>query len=348
MSTPTDTPVAPATAALTRKDFVTDNDVRWCPGCGDYAILNSLQRTLPELGVPRENFVVISGIGCSSRFPYYMNTYGFHTIHGRAPAVATGVKLANPDLSVWVVTGDGDGLSIGGNHLLHLLRRNLDVNVLLFNNRIYGLTKGQYSPTSPGGLKTKSTPFGSIDYPVNPLLVALGAEATFVARTVDSNVKHMVETFTAAHRHAGTSFVEILQNCVIFNDGTWDPILARENREDNLLMLEAGKPLRYGKNLSKGIRLNGLEPEVVDLEQEGEAAVSTLLIHDPVRNGPLYSQLLARMRHPDFPTPIGVVRSVAKPTYEHLMTQQTAAAVARFGTPTLEQMMAGSDTWVVE
>ena len=209
-------------AGLTKKDFVTPNDVRWCPGCGDYAILNAVQRTLPELGVAREQFVVVSGIGCSSRFPYYMNTYGFHTIHGRAPTVATGVKVANPELSVWMITGDGDGLSIGANHLLHLLRRNLDINVLLFNNRIYGLTKGQYSPTSEVGKKTKSTPFGSVDHPINPLLFALGSEATFVARTLDTDMKHMVQTFKAAQAHKGTSFIEVFQNCVIFNDKTFD------------------------------------------------------------------------------------------------------------------------------
>ncbi len=266
----------PAVPELSRKDFVTPNDVRWCPGCGDYAILNSLQRTLPELGIKREDFVIISGIGCSSRFPYYMQTYGFHTIHGRAPTVATGVKVANPDLSVWLVTGDGDGLSIGGNHLLHLLRRNLNVTVLLFNNRIYGLTKGQYSPTSPEGTKTKTTPTGSIDHPLNPLLFALGAEATFIARTIDNNPKHMVETFKAAHEHQGVSFVEILQNCVIFNDGAWDGVYSKETRDDHLLKLEAGKPLLFGKNNEKGIRLNGLVPEVVDATQATSSPTSPI------------------------------------------------------------------------
>jgi 2-oxoglutarate ferredoxin oxidoreductase subunit beta len=332
----------PAVPALNRKDFVTPNDVRWCPGCGDYAILNSLQRTLPELGVPRENFVIISGIGCSSRFPYYMQTYGFHTIHGRAPTVATGVKVANPDLSVWVVTGDGDGLSIGGNHLMHLLRRNLNVTVLLFNNRIYGLTKGQYSPTSPEGTRTKTTPGGSIDHPLNPLLFALGAEATFIARTIDNNPKHMVETFKAAHEHQGVSFVEIFQNCVIFNDATWDPVYAKENRDDQMLFLEAGKPLVFGKNKEKGIRLNGLMPEVVD------ATAPDVLIHQPDHPSPLYSQMLACMGLPDFPTPVGVVRRIQRPTYESLVHEQVAQAKAKKGNGTWQELLHGSSTWTVE
>jgi len=238
---------AEAPAPLTKKDFVTANEVRWCPGCGDYAILNAIQKTFPDLGIPKENFVVISGIGCSSRFPYYMETFGFHTIHGRAPSVATGVKVANPDLSVWMITGDGDGLSIGGNHLLHILRRNLNINILLFNNQVYGLTKGQYSPTSSVGMKTKSTPMGSFDHPVNPIQFALGAEATFVARTVDTNPKHMVETFKAAQAHQGTSFVEIFQNCVIFNKDVWEGIYGRDSRDEQILYLEEGKPLLFGK-----------------------------------------------------------------------------------------------------
>ncbi len=332
----------PAVPALTRKDFVTPNDVRWCPGCGDYAILNSLQRALPELGVPRENFVIISGIGCSSRFPYYMQTYGFHTIHGRAPTVATGVKVANPDLSVWIVTGDGDGLSIGGNHLLHLLRRNLNVTILLFNNRIYGLTKGQYSPTSPVGTRTKTTPGGSVDHPINPLLFALGAEATFIARTIDNNPKHMVETFKAAHEHQGVSFVEIFQNCVIFNDSTWDPVYAKENRDDQMLFLEAGKPLLFGKNKEKGIRLNGLMPEVVD------ASAPDLLTHQPDHPSPLYSQMLACMGLPDFPTPVGVIRKIERPTYESLIHNQVEDAKAKKGTGTWRELLHGSSTWTVE
>jgi 2-oxoglutarate ferredoxin oxidoreductase subunit beta len=335
----------PPVPELTRKDFVTPNDVRWCPGCGDYAILNSLQRTLPELGIKRENFVIISGIGCSSRFPYYMQTYGFHTIHGRAPSVATGVKVANPDLSVWIVTGDGDGLSIGGNHLLHLLRRNLNVTVLLFNNRIYGLTKGQYSPTSPVGTKTKTTPTGSIDNPINPLHFALGAEATFVARTVDNNPKHMVETFKAAHAHQGVSFVEIFQNCVIFNDSAWDQVYAKENRDHQLLLLEAGKPLLFGKNKEKGIRLNGLVPEVVDA---ATAAPGEILIHRPDDPSQLYSQMLATLGLPDTPTPIGVIRQIERPTYDSLIQKQMDDAKAKRGAGSWKELLHGSSTWTVE
>ena len=340
------TDIQPALASpdLSRKDFITPNDVRWCPGCGDYAILNSLQRTFPELGVPRENFVIISGIGCSSRFPYYMSTYGFHTIHGRAPTVATGVKVANPELSVWIVTGDGDGLSIGGNHMLHLLRRNVNVTVLLFNNRIYGLTKGQYSPTSPVGTKTKTTPTGSIDHPLHPLLFALGAEATFIARTVDNNPKHMVETFKAAHAHQGVSFVEIFQNCVIFNDTTWDPVYSKENRDNQMLILEAGKPLLFGKNKDKGIRLNGLVPEIVSA---ASAAPGDILVHHPEQSSPLYSQLLATMGLPDFPTPMGVIRQIQRPTYDALIHNQVEDAKAKRGSGTWQELLHGDSTWTV-
>ena len=331
----------PALPTLSRKDFVPANEVRWCPGCGDYAILNSLQRTFPELGVKRENFCIISGIGCSSRFPFYMNTYGFHTIHGRAPSVATGVKVANPDLSVWIITGDGDGLSIGGNHLLHLLRRNLNVNVLLFNNRIYGLTKGQYSPTSPVGTRTKTSPTGSLEHPLNPVLFALGAEATFVARTADNNPKHLVETFKAAHEHNGVSFIEIFQNCVIFNDSTWDPIYGKENRDDQMLFLETGKPLLFGKDKSKGIRLNGLTPEIVPAGTEG------ILVHRPDHPSPLYSQMLASMGQPEFPTPMGVIRKTDKPTYEALVDAQMDAAAAKKGPGSWHELLHGDSTWTV-
>jgi len=331
---------------LTRKDFVTSNDVRWCPGCGDYAILNALQRTLPELGLPRENYVVVSGIGCSSRFPYYMNTYGFHTIHGRGPAVATGVKVANPDLSVWLITGDGDGLSIGGNHLLHILRRNVDVNILLFNNRIYGLTKGQYSPTSPVGTRTKSTPVGSVDNPINPLLFALGAEATFIARTYDTNVKHMVEVFKAAHEHKGVSFVEILQNCVIFNDKTWDPVYGRKVREEELLFLEQDQPLIFGKDSNRGIRLNGLDPEKVTIGAGG-ADMSEILVHDCNHSSPLYTQMLAQMGFPHYPTPMGVLRRIERPTYEDAVDAQIRDAQAKKGTGSLESLLYSDDCWTV-
>ena len=333
-------------STLTKKDFVTPNDVRWCPGCGDYAILNAVQRTLPELGIPKEQFVVVSGIGCSSRFPYYMNTYGFHTIHGRAPTVATGVKVANPDLSVWMITGDGDGLSIGANHLLHLLRRKLDINVLLFNNRIYGLTKGQYSPTSEVGKKTKSTPLGSVDHPINPLLFALGSEATFVARTTDTDMKHMVETFKQAQAHKGTSFVEVFQNCVIFNNKTFDTVTSRDVKEDQVLSLEEGKPLIFGANRDKGIRLNGLDPEVVML---GDGiGQDDLLVHQPKNSNSAYANILAQMTYPAFPTPVGVLRQLdGRETYEDALTQRIEHAQSG-GTENLQQLLTGKNSWVVE
>ena len=333
-------------SSLTKKDFVTPNDVRWCPGCGDYAILNAVQRTLPELGIPREQFVVVSGIGCSSRFPYYMNTYGFHTIHGRAPTVATGVKVANPDLSVWMITGDGDGLSIGANHLLHLLRRNLDINVLLFNNRIYGLTKGQYSPTSEVGKKTKSTPVGSVDHPINPLLFALGSEATFVARTTDTDMKHMVETFKAAQAHKGTSFVEVFQNCVIFNNKTFDTVTSRDVKEDQVLALEEDKPLIFGANKDKGIRLNGLDPEIVTLGDG--VGQDDLLIHQPRNPNSAYANILAQMTYPTFPTPVGILRQLdGRETYEDALVQQIEHAQSG-GSDNLQELLTGQNSWVVE
>ena len=333
--------------ALTKKDFTPSNEVKWCPGCGDYAILNAIQRTFPDLGIARENFVVVSGIGCSSRFPYYMNTFGFHTIHGRAPSVALGVKVANPDLSVWMVTGDGDGLSIGGNHLLHLIRRNPDINVLLFNNRVYGLTKGQYSPTSEIGMKTKSTPMGSVDHPVNPLHFALGCESTFAARTSDTDQKHMLEVFKAGFAHKGTSFIEIFQNCVIFNNKTFDPVTGRDNRSDQILFLEEGKPLVFGAESDKGIRLNGMDPEVVTIGDDG-VSEDDLLIHDSKRMNPAYATLLAEMDHPNFPTPFGVLRQIdGKDTYEDSVTAQVDAAQSQ-GEGDLDELLTGSDSWMVE
>ena len=341
------TAVADEASPLTKKDFVTPNDVRWCPGCGDYAILNAIQRTFPELEVPKEKFVVVSGIGCSSRFPYYMNTYGFHTIHGRAPTVATGVKVANPDLSVWMVTGDGDGLSIGGNHLMHLLRRNPDINVLLFNNRIYGLTKGQYSPPSEVGKRTKSTPAGSVDHPFNPLLFALGCESTFVARTSDTEMKHMVETFKAAHAHKGTSFIEIFQNCVIFNNKTFEPVTGRESRDDQILYLEEGAPLVFGSERNKGIRLNGFELEVVTLGEDG-VTEDDLLVHDSKSPGTVYANLLAQMAYPSFPTPLGILsQREGKETYEKQVSSQIEIAQSK-GDGDLQSLLTGKDSWVVE
>jgi len=339
-------PTETRTDTLDRKDFVTPNDVRWCPGCGDYAILNSLQRTFPELGVPKEDFAVISGIGCSSRFPYYMNTYGFHTIHGRAPTVATGVKVANPKLSVWMITGDGDGLSIGGNHLLHVLRRNVNINILLFNNRVYGLTKGQYSPTSPVGTKTKTTPLGSIDNPINPILFALGAEATFIARTVDTNPKHMIATFKEAHHHQGVSFIEILQNCVIFNNKAWDPVYGRKNRDNTMLYLEAGKPMIFGsKDEPKGLRWKGGELEIVPVTEENR---DEIVVHDPAHSSIMHTAMLAEMGHPKFPTPVGVIKQVQRPTYDRQVEEQVEAAVLKHGGEgDLEELLYGHNTWTI-
>ncbi len=333
---------------VTRKDFIAHVKVRWCPGCGDYAILNAVQKTLPELGLPKENFVFVSGIGCSSRFPYYLDTYGFHTIHGRAPTVATGIKLANPELSVWVMTGDGDALSIGTNHLLHVLRRNPDINILLFNNRIYGLTKGQSSPTSEMGKCTKSTPMGSVEHPVNPLCVALASESTFVARTADIHPKHMVEIFTAAARHKGTSFVEIFQNCVIFNNHAWEGIAGRDVREDRLLTLEHGKPLVFGKNMDKAIRLNGLKPEVISLSNGG-MTLDDALIHNERDKDPTYAYLLTQMTNPEFPIPIGIFRSVEdRPVYEEQIESQKQAAIKENGKGSLRSLLRGNDFWEVK
>jgi 2-oxoglutarate ferredoxin oxidoreductase subunit beta len=276
-----------------------------------------------------------------------MNTYGFHTIHGRAPTVATGVKVANPDLSVWMITGDGDGLSIGGNHLMHTLRRNVDINILLFNNRVYGLTKGQYSPTSPVGTKTKTTPMGSIDNPLNPILFALGAEATFIARTIDTNPKHMMQTFKAAHAHQGVSFVEILQNCVIFNDKTWDPVYGRQNRDDNLLHLQAGEPMVFGKEEKKGIVWNGSQPEIISLG-DSTPEEKNVMVHTPDRPGSLYTAMLAEMTFPNFPMPIGVLRKVEKPTYDAQINQQIDEAIdQRDGKADLQELINGVNTWKV-
>ncbi|GBC81654.1 2-oxoglutarate oxidoreductase subunit KorB [bacterium HR10] len=331
---------------LTKKDFVSDQEVRWCPGCGDYAILAQMQKVLPELGIPREKFVFVSGIGCSSRFPYYMNTYGFHGIHGRAPAIATGIKVCNPDLSVWVVTGDGDGLSIGGNHLLHAMRRNVDIKIVLFNNRIYGLTKGQYSPTSEFGKKTKSSPMGTVEPPVNPICLALAAEATFVARSVDRHTDHLAYVLERAARHKGVAFVEVFQNCNIFNDGAFEPFADRSVKEDRMVVLEHGKPLIFGKNREKGIRLNGTTLEVVTL---GDGITEAdLLVHDEKRPDPAIAFLLARMDYPEYPVPVGVFRAVEKPTYDELVNAQIETAIAERGPGSLEKLLRSGDIWVIE
>ncbi|MDX6558165.1 MAG: 2-oxoglutarate/2-oxoacid ferredoxin oxidoreductase subunit beta [Blastocatellia bacterium] len=338
---------APPPGQLTKKDFVSNQEVRWCPGCGDYAILNNVQKVMPELGIPREKMVYVSGIGCSSRFPYYMNTYGFHSIHGRAPAIATGIKSANPDLSVWVITGDGDALSIGGNHFMHVLRRNLDINYILFNNRIYGLTKGQYSPTSVFGQRTKSTPMGVIDYPVNPLSLAIASEATFVARSIDIDVKHLGTMVEAAARHKGVSFLEVYQNCNIFNDHAFDYFAERSVRQDKVLYLEDGKPMIFGKDRNKGIRMNGAHPEVVTIG-EGGITEADILIHDINLEDPSVAFMLARMEQPDFPQPVGVFRAVERPSYDQMLAEQIETAIAKSGPGTLEKLLYSGDTWTVE
>jgi 2-oxoglutarate ferredoxin oxidoreductase subunit beta len=340
----TETPVPPA--KLTAKDYASPQDPRWCPGCGDYAILAQMKKVMAELAIPREKLVFISGIGCSSRFPYYMNTYGMHSIHGRAPAVATGLKIARPELSVWVITGDGDGLSIGGNHLLHAIRRNLDLNIILFNNRIYGLTKGQYSPTSPLGKMTKSSPAGSIDNPLHILSVAIGCEATFVARTVDVNIQHLGMVLRRAAEHRGTSFVEVYQNCVVFYDGAFEYATSRETRAEATLELEHGKPMIFGKNRDKGIRLNGMDPEVVALGNGISEA--DLLVHDETAKEPSLAYLLSRMYQPDFPEPIGVFRAVDRPIYGERLEAQIEDAIRSQGRGDLDGLFGSGETWTVE
>ena len=326
----------------TAKDFASDQEVKWCPGCGDYSILKQVQSILPEIGIKRENMVFVSGIGCSSRFPYYMNTYGIHSIHGRAPAVATGIKLANPELNVWIITGDGDGLSIGGNHFIHLMRRNLDVNILLFNNEIYGLTKGQFSPTSQLGLKTKSSPFGVIDQPFNPLSLALGSGATFVSRTLDREPKSLREVLLEAQKHKGTSFVEIYQNCVIFNDGVFDEFTNKATKEEANLYLENGKPLKFGKALSKGIILENFEPKIIDITEDTDE--SKLWIHD--ETSILKAQILARFNFDeefsDFPRPFGVFYKKNRASYEETFTNQVEK-----NKPDMQQILNGNITWTV-
>ncbi|MHC4262790.1 MAG: 2-oxoacid:ferredoxin oxidoreductase subunit beta [Planctomycetota bacterium] len=326
---------------LTKKDLKSDQEVRWCPGCGDYSILNSVQGALAQLGIPKEELVVISGIGCSSRFPYYMNTYGFHTIHGRAPTVATGVKSANPDLSVWMITGDGDALSIGGNHTMHLLRRNVDVKVLLFNNEIYGLTKGQYSPTSPVGQKTKSTPFGSIDRPFNPISLALGAGATFVARTMDTHPKHMEQTLLAAAQHKGSAFIEIYQNCVIFNDGAFEEVAGRKVRDERTIDLVPGEPMVYGKEHDKGLRFEGFD--VVPCAADEAQA------WDPTRTTTAPAQLLAELDvDPKRPNPVGIFRQVNAPIFDHELNAQVDRVTEKKGRGKLRDLVYTPDSWTVD
>ena len=335
------TDVAPPT---TKKDWSSDQEVRWCPGCGDYSILTAVQMLMPDLGVRRERTVFVSGIGCSSRFPYYMNTYGLHSIHGRAPAIATGLAVARPDLDVWVVTGDGDGLSIGGNHLIHALRRNVDLTVLLFNNQIYGLTKGQYSPTSELGKVTKSTPFGSLDHPFNPVSLALGAEATFVARTHDMDRKHMLQTFRRAHAHRGAAFVELVHNCNVFNDGAFEQILGKEQRPQMLIPLVHGQPVRFGPGGEHGVVLDGQgHAKIVDVADVGEEAI---LVHDEARPDPGLAFMLSRLSAgPYEPTPIGVFRAVERPDYGSLVQRQLLEAQERHGPGDLAALLASGSTW---
>ena len=331
---------------LTRKDFQSDQEVRWCPGCGDYAILATVQRFLPSLGIPREKLVFISGIGCSSRFPYYMNTYGFHTIHGRAPAVATGVKIANPDLSVWVITGDGDGLSIGGNHLMHALRRNVDLKILLFNNRIYGLTKGQYSPTSEQGKKTKSTPYGSLDYPFVPSALALGANATFVARTIDRDAKHLESILRAAAAHQGSAFVEIFQNCPVFNDGAFVHFTEKATAADTQIRVEHGQPLVFGADKTRGIRLSGTRPEVVEIGKDGVTEDDLVVFDEGDPTGAL-PFMLSRLQPPQFPVPLGILRRVNRPIYERELRGQIDNVTDRRGKGSIRSLLTSGDTWTV-
>jgi 2-oxoglutarate ferredoxin oxidoreductase subunit beta len=342
---------------LSREDFQSDQEVRWCPGCGDYAILSTVQRLLPDLGIEKENQVFVSGIGCAGRFPYYMDTYGIHSIHGRAPALATGIKTCNPELDVWIVTGDGDALSIGGNHLMHVLRRNLDTQILLFNNEIYGLTKGQYSPTSDRGTVSKSTPHGSLDRPFNPAAVALGADATFVARTMDRDPQHMKSMMRAAHEHAGTAFLEIYQNCNIFNDGAFFEFTERETKDERALFLEHGEPMTFAGG-TKGIRLDGLQPEVIDLKT-GDWSVSDCLVHD--ETSPELANLIARMSWQEatddiprldeetpMPRPFGVIHRTERPTYEALVHDQLREVTEERGEGDLDALLRDGETWTIE
>jgi len=332
---------------LTKKDFESNQDVRWCPGCGDYAVLAQVQKLLPTLGIARENFAFISGIGCSSRFPYYMETYGMHSIHGRAPAIASGLKLARPDLSVWVVTGDGDALAIGGNHFVHAMRRNVDLKILLLNNRIYGLTKGQYSPTSEMGKKTKTTPMGSIDRPFNPLALALGAGATFVARALDTDLAHLQSVLARAAQHKGTAFVEIYQNCIVFNDGAYDKLTDKATRADARVLLEHGKPMVFGKDRNRGIVMRGMQAEAVTIGENG-ITEADLLVHDETADNSALAFFLSQFEGPDFPVPLGVFRAVETPTYQDRAACQAAEARIAKGQGELDDLLGSGDTWTIE
>ncbi|HPN39063.1 MAG TPA: 2-oxoacid:ferredoxin oxidoreductase subunit beta [Melioribacteraceae bacterium] len=331
----------------TAKDFSSGIDVRWCPGCGDYAVLAQVQRSFPDIGVKKENIVWIAGIGCSSRFPYYMGTYGFHTIHGRATAIATGLKVARPELSVWVATGDGDLMSIGGNHFIHACRKNVDLKVIMFNNRIYGLTKGQYSPTSEKGKITKSSPYGSVDYPFNPMSLALGSEATFVAKTLDRDIKHMQEMIKKAAVHKGMAFIEVYQNCVIFNDGAFEKFTDKETRADNVVVLEHGKPMIFGKNNDKAIKIEGFTPKVIDLNDPNNS-INDAWVHDEFDENPIRAFILAHLPdHEGMPTPIGVYRNVRKETYDEAVDRQIDTVTTKKGKGDLKSLLYNANTWEV-
>jgi len=338
--------ITSTTKQLNNKDFETDQSIKWCPGCGDYSILKQAQKVMPKFSIPRENFLFVSGIGCSSRFPYYINTYGFHTIHGRGTAIASGAKIANPDLSVWVVTGDGDGLSIGGNHTIHLMRRNLNINILLFNNRIYGLTKGQYSPTSELGKVTKTTPMGSLDRPFNPTSLALGSQATFVARTIDRNPKHIQKVLDSAYKHKGTSFVEIYQNCLIFNDGAFEELTDKKIASDNLVVLEHGKPMLFGKNHNLGIHLDCNVPKIIDLDKDSNVSIDDILIHDE-KDTVIAAMLSSFTDNVNFPTPLGIIYSVDEPIYEELLKDQINLAIETQGMGDFDALLTSGNIWEV-
>ena len=330
----------------TAKDFKSDQEVRWCPGCGDHAILNSIQKALAELGIPKEKFAFISGIGCSSRLPYYMNTYGFHTIHGRAAAIASGVKVANPDLSVWEITGDGDALAIGGNHFIHLIRRNIDINLILFNNEIYGLTKGQYSPTSHKGINTKTSPYGTVEEPFQVGELVIGAKGKFFARTVDANVNLSTEIYLEAARHQGTSVVEVLQNCVIFNDGIHDEVLGKEVRDDRTIVLKHGEPMVFGKEKDKGLILDGLRLKVVKIGENG-VTIDKLLVHDAHESNPGIQYMLANMKHPEYPVALGVIRAVTSYTYDQAVAHQIEKVKETSEIKCMDDLLNSGSTWDV-
>jgi 2-oxoglutarate ferredoxin oxidoreductase subunit beta len=334
-------------SAVTSKDFKSDQQVRWCPGCGDHAIMNAIQKALPRMGIPRENFAFISGIGCSSRFPYYMNTYGFHGIHGRASAIATGTKTSNPELSVWQVTGDGDSMAIGGNHLIHAVRRNIDINIVIFNNEIYGLTKGQYSPTSKLGAKTKTSPYGTIENPFHPGELVIGAQGKFFARSVDTNMKLNQEIFLEAEKHEGTSVVEIAQNCVIYNDKTHSEITDKRYKDDRQIVLRHGEPMIFGKNRDKGIVLEGLKLKVVELGKDGYTE-DDLLVHDASIKDPGIHLMLANMQYPDYPVAMGVIRSVEADTYERKLEKQIEEVKAQSEYKCVDDLLHSGSTWEVK